>query len=364
MKNIALLLLFLMGFASGVAAVSNQSQTADAQQLLQTAFDQYRAKKFDESEASCLQALKTNPNDFRFYALLGYIYAAETKMKSASESFAKALKLKPDSKELYMAKSQVDLLRNAHDEALAAAQQAVKVDPNYVDAHVMVGTLLRWDKGRQSEAITAYETAIRLNPHSWQAYEELGEIFEQQKDEKRAEEIFRKAMAADETGMAGRFNLGRMLVKQGRLNEARELWDHRVSDVDNTHPTFIELLTRAENLKKATEALAKNPDDPSALLDMGLVVMEGDSWVVDGRQKRAIEYFRKVLRLKPDDAHAQYAIVKAYIQLADVYKDENKNVDIELKKLREMDAKLADEMVEYRKSYHGGLIAPASSLDH
>ena len=364
MKNTALLLVLLATLATASLAAQNQTQTTDAETFLKTAFDQYRAKKFDDSEASCLQALKTNPKDFRFFALLGYIYAAETKMKSASESFAKALRLKPDSKELYMAKSQVDFLRNAHDEALAAAQQAVKVDPNYVEAHVMVGTLLRWDKGRQSEAITAYETAIRLNPHSWQAYEELGEIFEQAKDEKRAEEIFRKAMAADETGMAGRFNLGRMLVKQGRLTEARELWDHRVSDVDNTHPTFNELLTRAENLKKATEALAKDPNDPAALLGMGLVVMEGDSWVVDGRQKRAIEYFRKVLKLKPDDAHAQSAIVKAYIQLADVYKDENKNVDVELKILREMDPKLADEMVEYRKSYHGGLIASPTSLDH
>src|SRR5215470_4312281 len=154
MKTI-LLLLLLTSFPPAVAA-PNQTQTADAQQLLQTAFDQYRAKKFDDSEASCMQALKTNPNDFRFYALLGYIYAAETKMKSASESFAKALKLKPDSKELFMGKSKVDLHRNAHDEALAAALQALKVDPNYVDAHVMVGTLLRWDKERQSEAIAAY----------------------------------------------------------------------------------------------------------------------------------------------------------------------------------------------------------------
>ena len=336
--------------------VSNQTQNVDAERLLQTAIEQFQAKKFDEALTSCQQTLKLNPGDFRVYGVMGYVYAAQNKLKSASESFAQAIKLKPDAKELYMVKSRIDYLRNAHDEALVAAQQAAKLDSNFAAAHLMIGTLLRWDKEHQAEAITAYETAIRLNPDLWEAYEALGQIFERQNDQKRAEEIFRKAMASDPRGMAGRFTLGRLLVKQGRLGEARELWDHRVADVDKTHPTFIELLTRAENQKKAMDALAKNPNDPMALVDMGLAVMDGDSWVVDGRQKRAIEYFRRALAQKPDYARAQYSIVKAYIQIADTFAAEKKKVDVELKKLREMDPNLADEMVEYRKSYQGAII--------
>lgn len=115
------------------------------------------------------------------------------------------------------------------------------------------------------------------------------------------------------------------------------------------------MLERAERLEKAKDALAQKPDDPETLVQMGLVVMEGDSWVVNGRQERAIVYFEKALKIKPDFARAQYGICKAYIQTADTSKDKNKNVDEELAKLRKLDAKLADELEDYRKNYSGGI---------
>jgi len=164
--------------------------------------------------------------------------------------------------------------------------------------------------------------------------------------------------------MAGRFTLGRMMVKQGRLTEARQLWEGRTSDEDRTYPQFIELLKRAENLKRATDTLAKKPNDPNALVDMGLAVMDGDHWVVDGRQKRALVYFREALKIKSDFARAQYGICKAFIQGVDGSKDEKKIVDRELEKLRQLDSALAAEMDEYRKKYVSGLIAdPSVKLD-
>ena len=241
---------------------------------------------------------------------------------------------------------------------MSAAKQAVKLDPRYAKAHLMVGMLLRWDKQRQAEAITAYETALSINPQLWSAYGELGAIFESANEQKRAEDLFRKGMATDPNHMAGRFTLGRMLVKQGRLVEARELWDGRTSDEDHTFPQFIELLKRAENLKRATDGLAQKPNDPDALIEMGMAVMEGDSWVVDGRQKRAIEYFRRALTLKPNYARAQYNIVKAYIEIAAVFSKENVNVDRELSTLRALDTKLAAELDDYRKNYNAGLGGP------
>jgi hypothetical protein len=119
-------------------------------------------------------------------------------------------------------------------------------------------------------------------------------------------------------------------------------------------------LTRAENLKKASEALAQKPKDPEALVAMGLAVMDGDSWVIDDRQNRAIVYFRKALALQPGFVKAQYNIVKAMVQ--EVARDEKK-LNREVAKLRQLDPKLAKEMEEYRKNYEGGLIAYPSPND-
>jgi len=357
-------LMFIIGAGAYAASsfpyspsVAREVQASETDKLIQEGLALLRAGKFDEALANSAKAASLSPDDFRPHVLAGYAYGGQHNLKSASDSFATAIRLEPRRKETYLSKAQVDYLRNVNDAALLACKKAIEIDPNYVEAYLMIGNILRFKDNQRAEAIEALQNVIRLNPKIPQAYDYLGEVYESAKDEKKAEEIFRQGMAADPKHMAGRFTLGRMLVKQGRLAEARELWESRTSDEDRTWPQFIVQLKRAETLKAATDALAKSPKDPDTLIKMGNAVMEGDPWVVDSRQKRAVEYFRQALELKPDSVAAQSAIVKAYIQLADFYKEENKNVDLELVKLRKLDAKLADEMEAYRKTYHGALVA-------
>jgi tetratricopeptide (TPR) repeat protein len=335
----------------------------DADALLRAAFELYRQQKYDEALAGCAKAAARYPNDYRPHALAGFVYMAQRKLRSASESFAKAAGLQPRNKTLYMMKAGADMRRNARDEALAAARKALEIDPAFAEAYALVGDVLRWDEKREAEAIAAYRSAIKADPHYLPAYEPLGEVLADAKDEKGAEEVFKQGIEADPKRMAGRFALGRLLVKQGRLAEARSLWEGRTSDEDHTFPTFISELERAEKLKRATEALAQKPDDPEALVEMGLAVMEGPSWVIDGRQERAVVYFRKALAIKPGYAKAQYGICKAYIQEADFSAGKKKVVDEELAKLRRLDPKLADELKEYRKHYSGAITATPTNVD-
>jgi superkiller protein 3 len=331
-----------------------EPQSNDADQLLRTGYELSRQKKFDEALANYAKASRLRPDDFRPHALAGLVYMAQMKLRSASEAFARAIPLRPQDKQLYLLKATADSGRGAKEEALAACRKALELDPAYAEAYAMIGDTLRWDEKRRDEAIAAYRSALKVNPRFLGPYEPLGELLDSAKDKEGAEEVFRQGLAADPQRMAGRFALGRMMVKQGRLAEARELWDGRTSDEDRAFPNFIDLLKRAENLKRATDALTQRPNDPEALVDMGLAVMDGDSWMVDGRQARAVVYLRKALELKPGYAKAQYAICKAYIQIADTFGDKKK-VDQELAKLRRLDAALAAELEEYRKNYFGGL---------
>jgi tetratricopeptide (TPR) repeat protein len=251
-------------------------------------------------------------------------------------------------------KAWADRFRNAREEGLASVHKAIELKPDFAEAYLLLGDLL----ANGNERKEAFRKAIDLNPKLLNAYSYLGmELENQKKDEKAAEQAYRTAMEIDPRQMAGRFDLGRMLVRQGRLAEARKVWDARTSDDDRTFPNFITLLVRAENLKAAESAYAKAPRDAEANLGMGLAIMDGDHWVVDGRWERAIVYFKKALDLKPDLAKAQYAICRAYVEWADISKSKNKFLDEELVKLRKIDSKLADEIVEYRRTYSGGLKA-------
>jgi tetratricopeptide (TPR) repeat protein len=339
-----------------MAHADYQSLTDDLDDLVKEVTALIEQKKFAEALEKCEKASTAYPKDSRPRFLSGSVYLVQDKFDQASEEFGKAILLDPGSRMLYMLKAYADIRRNKPDEALAAARKAVKVDPTYAAAHRMIGDLLRHDEKHRDEAIAAYRSAIKADPSQSETYQVLYYLLSSVKDTKGMEEILRLWMAADPENMQARFELGRFLVEQGNLKEARELWEGRSSDYkDNTFPNLITVLERAEKLKAASEALNAKPDDPETLLAMGYAVMDGDHWVVDGRQERAITHFKKALDIRPDFAKAQYAICKAYVQIADTYAKKNVELDAEISKLRKMDPDLAIEIDEYRKTYKGGL---------
>jgi tetratricopeptide (TPR) repeat protein len=336
----------------------SQTQTDAVGDMLRAAAESYHPGKANDVLAAYARIAALYPDDYRPHALAATIYELERDLDAASDEYAAAIRVAPKRKELYVLKAEVDLRRGADEEAQTAARKATELDPNYAEAWARLGRSMKSGEKRRPEAIAALQTAIRLKPSIPEPYADLGEIFLATNDQKAAEKSFRQAINIDPIHMAGRFEFGRMLVEQGRLDEARRLWEGRVWDDDSTEPPFNVMLIRSENLKQATADLSRKPKDPDALIAMGFAVMEGDSWVMDDRQKQAMVYFRKALKVDPTRARAQYGIVKAYIQMAALLDDENKNVDRELGKLRRLDPKLADEMEAYRKTYQGGLIAP------
>lgn len=336
----------------------------EADDLIAVGYALYQQKKYDEAIVKFQEAIAIKPEDFRGYALSGFTYMAQWKLKSASESFAKAIALKPDNESLYLNKAQVDIWRNEREEAVATCRQLLKINSTSAKAYLLIGEALQTDEKRRDEAEAAFRAAVKADPNFFPVFVNLGNnLLFNKKDEKGAEEYYRRAMESDPKKMAGRFELGRLMVEQNRLTEARQLWEAATEKKEQTFPNFITVLERAEKLQQATDALAKKPADPPTLLAMGNAVMEGDSWVVDGRQEKAIVHYKKALQIKPDFAAAQAAIVKAYIQMADTNKNKNKNADEELARLKKMDASVAKEMETYRKNYSGGLKTAATNLN-
>ena len=375
MKIRILTLLAILGVAAPVVSQAAVSHTTfysidsveasfdDFETLLKNAYAFYTQKKYDEALAACAKATVLRPEDHRPHTIAGLAYMAQWKMKSASESFAKAILCSPSNGRLHYMRARSDRFRNAKNEGLVSVRKAIELEPTYADAYLLLGDLLGMGSGDNNGQIDAYRKAIELQPNLLETYSQLGMVLAGSKDEKGAEEVYRKAIEIDPKKMASRFDLGRLLVKQGRLKEARAVWEERSSDEDRTFPNFITLLERGEKMERAKADLAQKPNDPDALLQMGLMVMDGESWVVDGRQERAIEYFRKALALKPGFAQAQFAIVKAYIEIADTFKDKNKNVDDELAKLQKLDPKLAEQAAGLRKTYKGAITGTPVKID-
>ncbi len=340
----------------GQGEPSTEANLTEVQKLIVASRPLFQAKKYDEALATLKKALELQPDNHGVLAMMGSIYLVQEKLDLASEQFAKAIALSPNDEQYNFFKATVDKYRGAREEGLVAVRKVIELSPSNADAYYLLGELLGIGGGNLGERIEAFRKAVGLKPELLPEFKYVAMRLESiAKDKKAAEEVYRIAMEVDPKKMEGRFDLGRMLVEQGRLAEAREIWTGRTSDEDKTFPNFIDVLKRAENLAVAKQAYEKNPNDVEVILQLGLATMDGDHWVVNGRQEKAIILFKKALEIKPNFTKAQHAICKAFVQIADTFKSKNKELDEELAKLRTMDAKLADDIVEYRKSYSGGL---------
>ena len=158
--------------------------------------------------------------------------------------------------------------RAAHDEAMVACcAKALQADPDGADPHyVLGGIFLRQLRTREAVAHLCTAVAVKPNPNGLQnlgaAYLSLGQF-------EKAEAALRDALAIDPNCAGAHSFLGLVLVKRGRLGEARE---------------------------HCLRALAISPDDAPAHTSLGYVLYE------TGKFDEAIEQYHEALRLQPDAA--------------------------------------------------------------
>ena len=86
-----------------------------------------------------------------------------------------------------------------YDEALAAYEQAIRLDPNYALAYNNTGNALE-DLKRYEEALAAYDQAIRLNPNYALAYNNKGLALDRLGKSKEAKQAYDKAHQLGYTG--------------------------------------------------------------------------------------------------------------------------------------------------------------------
>ncbi len=360
MKNFRILLtvlIFLSCFNLHLIAkpVIQIVQGNKAEALLQNGLTLSQLGRYLEAISVLEKASWMMPGDPKPYTLIGAVYEMQSKYKSASEVYAKAIRLDNQDKKIYIKKANVDFYRNALDDSIATCRQVLQLDPNFAEAYFVLGRSLSAAAKPKSEVSAAYQSAIKADPGFLAPYVPLGVLLLSAKNVKGAEAIYRKGISADPQKMTGRFQLGHLLIEQGRLVEARELWKDATSDVEEELKYHLGTLEYAENLKRTKDFLAKKPNNPDALVQVGLAMIGGEHSVIDKRQEQAIVYFNQALKLKPGFAKAQYGVCKAYIQLASLYSSKQKLADQELAKMRKMDAAMADELEDYRKNFDNGL---------
>jgi serine/threonine-protein kinase len=182
----------LAGFGGSGSALTSQAWTERGQQYI----DRYDQRgNTDRAVEAFQKAIELDAGNAQAYAGLAQAFG-----RKASES--------PDAQWITRAR--------------AAAEKAVAVDGLLANAHASLGQALVQD-GKLDEAQKALDRAIELEPRNKRALRAMAGVAMRRREMDRAEKLYRDAIAADPKDWRSQTELGVLLYRLGRNDEAVRL---------------------------------------------------------------------------------------------------------------------------------------------
>jgi tetratricopeptide (TPR) repeat protein len=204
-------------------------------------------------------------------------------------------------------------------EAVTAAQDQIKRNPNDVQAHTLLGQVylrsLSDTQGGQSGqvlqlAIAEYETIARLKPGDLEAKLLLGQLYALNHDSVKAEAAFKEAQKLDGDSEDVVLNMARLYSENGQTQRAVDTLT-AVPESDRTARIEYYLGSSYDQLKRPKEAAAAyrrslelDPDNPDAEHALAKALLEDD------QLDAALAAFQGLVATDPTDGESQIHIAE------------------------------------------------------
>lgn len=195
----------------------SRPQRADFYKLLAEVYG--KLEKWPEALDSLDKAIELDRRNSTIYFELGLVMINLNALRQAEELFLGVLKHLPESPELYVGLAQAKMFQDHYQQALEALTRAVSLDPNYSEAHYLMGNCLN-EMNRYPEARQAYQKAIALSPDRDEFHFSLGSLLEKLGEEEAASNEFSKAISLNPTSADAHFRLGRLYLQKGDFERA------------------------------------------------------------------------------------------------------------------------------------------------
>ncbi|HWN08644.1 MAG TPA: FG-GAP-like repeat-containing protein [Pyrinomonadaceae bacterium] len=155
-------------------------------------------------------------------------------LAAAQREAQNAAALSPDVPQPYYILGLIAKLQSKPEEALAAFQRVLKIDPNDVGANINVGQLYSQQR-KYPEAIAAFRLALTAEPYNATALYNLGQALMRAGQREQGQEATERFKQLRERGSAT--TIGQNYLEQGRYAEAIASTGAEPDLVDRTIPT-------------------------------------------------------------------------------------------------------------------------------
>ena len=221
--------------------------------------------------------------------MLALIYDYDERLDEAEKEYRGAIRINPDFAEAHHNLGILLYNLKRFEEAEKEYREAIRINPDFAEAHNNLGNLL--DNLKQfEEAEREYREAIRINPDFTETHNNLGVLFANLKQFEEAEKEFREAARTNPDFAEAHNNLGNLLDNLKQFEEAEREYREAIRinpDFTETHNNLGVLFANLKQLEEAEkefrEAARINPDFAEAHGNLGFLYSQ--TWKPEGAKK-------------------------------------------------------------------------------
>jgi tetratricopeptide (TPR) repeat protein len=168
------------------------------------------------------KAIQIDDSNYRYWHGLGLAYSINGQLNEAEEALNKSVEINDDFSESYNLLGSIYTDQQRFDEAVEAFKRVIK-DKSYGQPEFAYFNLARVKRlqGHRDEAIAAYQLAVQMQPEFHRAYVALGEIFKEEKDWQKMLYYYKKAEPAYANDVNVLFNIGYALFRLKQYERAK-----------------------------------------------------------------------------------------------------------------------------------------------
>ncbi|BDI14801.1 hypothetical protein ANSO36C_06030 [Nostoc cf. commune SO-36] len=275
-------------------------------EALQLASKYQRAKRFIQAEEVYRQIIDINPQQSEALYGLGMLAQQQEKYQNAEQFFQAALQLEPQAAAIHNSLGFTLQQQGKLEEAIASYKKALEILPDCIEVQVNISNVLHIQG--------------KLSPEEQVHYADLNHQFafskQQTGDFKIAELYYRQAIALQPDFVLAHSNLGEVLQKQGRLNEAINCQQQAIKIKPDYHYAYHNLGYIFEEQGKFEEAIEayKNalkikPDFAISHNNLGNVLRELNQF------DAAIESYQQAIKVQPDIDYIYFNLGLVFTQI-------------------------------------------------
>jgi len=262
-------------------------------------------KQYIEAETAINKAIEINPRA-AFYNNRGVLYYKQKKWELALADYTQALKINPQYVDAYYNRGLVYSKQEKWELALADYTQALKINPQYADAYINRGSFY-YEQKKWELALANFNQALKINPQYVDAYYNRGLVYSKQEKWELALADFNQALKINPQYADAYYSRGLVYYKQEKwelaladLNQALKINPQYVDAYIGRGVLYYEQKKQELALADFNQALKINPQLADAYIGRGVLYYE------QKKQELALADFNQALKINPQLADAYY----------------------------------------------------------